>query len=186
MRQQSNTALYVVGGCIAVVAVIVIAVRASAPPAAPKDKNSSPLAGIQFGPGAASAMPNDPAGSPYGRPPPGADSNAPMVDVSPALINGKPGLVIRYEVDAIDERKQQMGARALLAGIRADAEAAGVETIVVVAAVPAPGDAGAEAEKVHKTYFARTEDGWAAVEPPGSARPSLSPSASAPPSASAR
>jgi hypothetical protein len=163
MRQQSNTPLYIVGGCVLAVAAIVAVVRANAPPEEAKKPGSS-LANLRITSG-------DPAGQAL---PPTAgkegmdgEEGEGRVQMLPITVDGMQGLLIRYQADVIFEPIQQNVARNILNSVRKEAEKVGVEVIVVMAVGPT-GDAGtALPPQTHTLAFRRLIDGsWVDMEAP--------------------
>lgn len=174
MRRQSNTPLYVVGACVVVIAIIVAVVRSNSP----KDEaKESSLSGLQLGPVA------EPSASALAPAPAGSDDMG-RVQMLPVEIDGKPGLLVRYQADVLFEPIQQRVATNIMSKLRKEIEPAGVQYVVIMAVGPGEHDAGASvAARTHTITFKRLFDGsWVPVEdspfPAGSA--SASPSSSVP------
>lgn len=160
MRQQSNTPLYIVGGCVLAIAAIVAVVQANAPPEEAKKPGSS-LANLRITSGdpAVEALP--PTKGEEG------EEGEGRVQMLPITVDGMQGLLIRYQTEVIFEPVQQSVAQNILNSVRKEAEKVGVEVIVVMAVGPT-GDAGmALPPQTHTLAFRRLIDGsWVDMEAP--------------------
>ena len=167
MHKQSNTPLYVVGGSILVIAAIVAVVRGNEPADAPK-KPSSALADLRLtglGEAPADMASAAPAGS----------NERGRVQMLPITVEGKQGLLVRYQTEVLLEPIQQRMAQNILSKVKGEAEKAGVQVIVIMAVGPGGGDMDSPlAAQTHTIAYKRLVDGtWVEMEepslgPPGS------------------
>ncbi len=160
MRRQSNTLLYVVGACVAGVVGIIFTVRAVSPE---DERTVSSLSKLRLAGSAA------PVASASG----GANlEGEERVQMLPITVDGMQGLLVRYQADVIFEPVQQNVASRILGKVKAEAEKAGVEVIVVMAVGPV-GDGGSALEaQTHTTAFRKVGDGiWVQMEDPNLAAP---------------
>ena len=112
MHKQSNVPLYIVGGCVLAIGVIVAVVRSNAEPEDKKKPALSDfnLAGLAGAP-SASSMPA-PAGS----------DDVGGVQMLPITVQGRQGLLVRYESAVLLEPVQQRMAQRILEKVKGQAE----------------------------------------------------------------
>ena len=160
MEKQSNTLLYVFAACIAIIITIVVAVRQLSPDEAWANARSStqdatPSKSTYTLPQAPKSKQNL-----------NADLAEERVQTVSITLNGKRGVMVRYEVDAIVEPLQRGVAKELLNEIRTDAERAGLEAVVIVAVAAKADDDLAEDQQEHVIAFERIDGVWVQVEEP--------------------
>ena len=162
MDRQPNTLLYVVGASVACIIGIVIAVRAISPEE--RWTEATAWKPLQQTSPFAKTNSNKDAGL-------GSDDR---VQTFPITVGDRQGWLVRYQVDKIDEQQQQRMAISVLRIVKADAERAGVEVIVVVADVQGRdagagsdggSDTGSDGEQ-HLVVFENTGGTWAQVKDP--------------------
>ncbi len=177
MHKQSNTPLYIVGGCVLVIAIIVAGVRANAPVEESK-KSESSLNDFRL-----SGLGDSPS---TGVPAPVASKNAELVQMLPVTVDGKQGLLVRYQADVLFEPIQQQVAANIMQKVQKEADQAGVEIVVIMAVGPGENERSNAtslplAAPTHTIVYERLMDGtWMPTKEPASlASPSSSSSASA-------
>lgn len=167
MHKQSNVPLYVVGGCVLAIAVIVAVVRSNADPE--EKKPGSSLSDFSLTGLTESA-------SPSASPAPAGSDGVGRVQMLPITVQGRQGLLVRYESEVLLEPVQQRMAQRILEKVKGQAENVGVEVIVVMAVAAGGGDGTSPlAAQTHTVAFERVVGGtWVQMEDPA-----LSPAGSA-------
>jgi len=162
MHKQSNTPLYVLGGCVLAIAVIVAVVRANTPPEDKTAKPRSALADLQL-----TGLGEAPADMPSSAAPAGSNERG-RVQMLPITVEGKQGLLVRYQTEVLLEPIQQRMAQNILSKVKSQAEKAGVEVIVIMAVGPSGGDMDSPlAAQTHTIAYKRLVDGtWVEMEDP--------------------
>ncbi len=161
MRRQSNTALYVVGGCALAIAGIVTLVVSTKEPEEEEEKRSGPSL-TDFALPGVGASASSPAPAPAGSQAPG------RVQMLPIQVDGRPGLLVRYETSVLLEPVQQRAAQSILDKVKGQAEKAGAKVVVIMAVAARTSKKGTPvAAQTHTVAFERAVDGtWVQVEEP--------------------
>ncbi|MCL2823436.1 MAG: hypothetical protein FWD57_05535 [Polyangiaceae bacterium] len=146
MIGQSNTSIYIAGACIAAIIGIVVSVRAMAPEEAwsAQTRTTKPVtADIKLN---TQTRGGD------------TDNIDDIVDTLPIMVDGKRGVLIRYEAPTIDEQVQQGIAEKLVREVRNEVTKAGLKAIVIEAVAP-PKQPGSTPEK-HRLMFEYKDGAW--------------------------
>jgi len=159
MATHSNNLLYVAGACAACIIVTVTAVRAVSPEEAwaagslmgdDSPNHTSPRVKL-------SADMNTDLG----------DDDLETVQTLPINVDGRRGLLVRYQAPVISDELQLGVAKQILQTVQGDAIAAGIEVVVVSAVPPSVDGKPATEDEEHILMFENTGGMWVQMKDPG-------------------